>query len=362
MGKRTPLYDEHVRLGATIVPFAGWDMPVYYSAVIDEHINTRAAAGMFDTSHMGEFLFTGPGVREFLQTLLTNDMAKLEPGKALYSVMTNERGGCVDDLTVYMFSEDKYWLVVNAGTADKDFAWVSARAAGKSFKLRNISAETGMIALQGPRAKDIMAKLASDPLPERFRFAEMTVGGIKAVVSRTGYTGEDGVELYLDAADTVRMWTLLLETGAPLGLKPVGLGARDTLRLEACYSLYGHELTEDISPIEAGIGFAVAKDKTFPGSDVIQKQRAEGPARKIVAFELTERGVPREGYPVFAGDAPAGSVSSGAFSPSLKKGLGLALLKTEFAKEGQEIAVEIRGKRYAGRVVKRPHVPFAGGK
>jgi aminomethyltransferase len=362
MGKRTPLYEEHVRLGATIVPFAGWDMPVYYTTVMDEHAATRGHAGLFDTSHMGEIEVSGPDSVAYLQHLLSNDMNKLEPGKALYSVLPNECGGCVDDLTVYMFGKDTYCLVVNASTTDKDFAWLMKQADGYNVKIVNRSESTGMLALQGPAMKEIMAGADAVELPGRFRFREMEVAGVKALVSRTGYTGEDGVELYHDAKDTMHLWNALLDVGGPLGVKPVGLGARDTLRLEVCYSLYGHELSDDISPIEACISFAVAKDKPFIGSEVIHAQMRDGVARKLAAFELTERGVPRDGYPVFVGDENAGVVTSGCFSPTLKKGIGLAMLRTQHIEIGREIAVEIRGKKYAGRIVKRPFVTTGGGK
>lgn len=363
MLKRTPLYEDHVRLGANIVPFAGWEMPVYYSSVIDEHTATREKAGLFDTSHMGEFVITGPDSADFIDSLITNDLKKLEPGKAIYTVLPNDRGGCIDDLWVYMIAADNYFLCVNASTSDKDFAWIQSHAGGRNVKLVNLSDEYGMIALQGKIMPDVMAKLAADAPPPRFSFSEMKVAGIKCMVSRTGYTGEDGVELYVATSETSKMWNALLEAGGPLGLKPAGLGARDTLRLEACYSLYGHELNEDTTPIEAAISFSVAKEKdNYPGSAVIRKQIAEGVSRKVMAFELVERGVPREHYAAFVKGEKVGEVTSGCFSPSLKKGIGLVMLQSAYAKVGQDIDIEIRGKLYAGRVVKRPFIQFGGGK
>jgi aminomethyltransferase len=356
MGKRTPLYEEHIKLGANIVPFAGWDMPVSYTAVIEEHTATRNAAGLFDTSHMGEFEVTGPQSVDFLQSIVTNDVGKMTPGFALYSALPNERGGCVDDIYLYMISAERFYIVVNAANIDKDFAWISARTGGWNVKVANLSDYVGMIALQGPAAKDIMAKLTKAELPARFYFKRAEVAGIDTTVSRTGYTGEDGVELFVKSEHAAAMWRAVLDAGAPLGLKPNGLGARDTLRLEACYSLYGHELSDDISPIEACISFAVAKNKKFIGSDVILGQAENGPVRKVMAFELTQRGVPRDGYKVFAGAEEVGHVTSGCFSPTLQKGIGLAMLKLPFAKVGQEIEVEIRGKKYAGIVAKRPFI------
>jgi len=356
MSKRTPLYDEHVALGATMIPFGGWDMPVYYTSVIEEHKATRERAGLFDTSHMGEFDITGSGSFAFLDSLLAGNLADLAPGRAVYSPMTNERGGVVDDLWVYMIGADTYRLVVNASTAPKDLEWVVRRAAGLDVKVQDASAQTGMIALQGPSAVKIMALFSDKALPQRFRFHTDTVADRQVVVSRTGYTGEDGVELYMDAADTAHLWRSLLESGQPLGLSPVGLGARDTLRLEACYSLYGHELSEDITPAEAGITFAVARGKTFPGSDVVYEQMEQGPARKIVAFELLGRGIPRDGYPVLCGGKSAGHVTSGCFSPSLKKGIGLAMLDAAAAQIGNQMEVEIREKLYPAKIVKKPFV------
>jgi len=356
MNKRTPLYEEHVALGATIVPFGGWDMPVYYTSVIEEHTATREAAGLFDTSHMGEVEVSGPESLDFLQSLLSNNIAGIEPGAAVYAAMTNERGGVVDDLWVYMLGKDNYCLVVNASTTGKDLDWIRARAVGRNVKVVDRSDRIGMIALQGPAAAGIMKQLTPEPMPARFRFSTLKIGGVEVVVSRTGYTGEDGVEIYMDAGYTVKLWRLLLEKGAGSGLKPVGLGARDTLRLEACYSLYGHELSDDITPVEAGISFAVAKGKEFTGSDAIYGQMENGPARRVVAFELTVRGIPREGYPVFCAGKRAGTATSGCFSPTLRKGIGLAMLEAEYTPVGTGLEVEIRGKMYAGKVVKKPFV------
>ena len=354
--KRTPLYDEHVSLGAAMVPFGGWDMPVYYSTVIEEHKTVRAQAGLFDTSHMGEFEVAGPDACDLLESLLSNNISQLEPGAAVYTAMTNNSGGAVDDLWVYMLEPEKYLLVVNASTADKDREWIVSHVADRALTFTDRSADTGMIALQGPAFEDVLKKVCADPPPARFHCRTARVADCEVLVSRTGYTGEDGVELYLAAGDTVAVWCALLEAGGPLGLKPVGLGARDTLRLEACYSLYGHELSEDITPVEAGISFAVATGKSYPGSHIIEAQLKNGPERKVAAFELVGRGIPREGYPIFAQGEQIGAATSGCFSPSLKKGIGLAMIKTPFATPGTAIEVEIRKKRYDGRIVKKPFV------
>ncbi len=361
MAKKTPLFDEHKALGATIVEFGGWDMPVQYSAVIEEHTATREHAGLFDTSHMGELFVSGGDSRAFLQSLLTNDIGGLSPGCAVYAVLTNEKGGCVDDLWVYMLDDNKYMLCVNASRTDADFEWIAARAGG-DVAVENRSGEYGMVALQGPAAIAVFDEIASAPAPRRFCFNRQDVAGVETLVSRTGYTGEDGVELYCPAAETPALWRALLEAGTPRGLKPTGLGARDTLRLEACYSLYGHEINEDTTPVEAGIGFAVAREKNFPGCEFIYRQMDEGTDRKIAAFELTSRGVPRENYGVAHCGEEVGVVTSGCFSPTLRKGIGLAMLNSNYAVPGTDVEIIIRGRAYAARIVKRPFIKFRGEK
>lgn len=356
MNKRTPLYEEHVKLGANIVPFGGWDMPVYYTSVIDEHNATRERAGLFDTSHMGEVEVSGAESLDFLQSLMSNDIAKIKPGEAIYAAMTNERGGVVDDLWVYMLGQDNYCLVVNASTTEKDLAWIQKHAAGRDVKIVDHSERTGMVALQGPVAVKVFNKLAAAPAPARFKFAVTAMDGMRVVVSRTGYTGEDGVEIYSRAENIAKIWNMILGAGTLLKVAPVGLGARDTLRLEACYSLYGHELSEDITPIEAAISFAVAKGKKFIGCEIIHAQMESGASRKIVAFELTGRGIPRGEYPIYVGGEKAGVATSGCFSPTLKKGIGLAMVDIRHAAIGTELEIEIREKRYEGKVVKKPFV------
>lgn len=358
MNKRTPLYDEHVKLGAKMVPFAGWDMPVQYTAVIDEHTAVRERAGLFDTSHMGEADVRGSDAAAFLQSLISNDINRLAPGRCFYTALTNDRGGCVDDLYVYKRADNDYFLVLNASRAAEDLAWLRAHLRDFKVELTDISEATAMLALQGPNTAAIMKALGAPALPPRFGFAEMKFFGIQGTVSRTGYTGEDGVEIYLAASGAPALWRAIIDAGAA----PAGLGARDTLRLESAYSLYGHELTEDITPIEAGIGFVVARGKMFPGSDVVYRQLNQGADKCIAAFELLERGVPREGYEVHSGGRQVGRVTSGAFSPTLKKGIGLALVEAPFKKIGTEITILIRDRHYAGRVVARPFILFAGGK
>lgn len=359
MSKKTPLYNEHTALGATMVEFGGWNMPVQYTSVIEEHTATRERAGIFDTSHMGELFVTGSGSLDFLQSVLTNDISRISLGNAIYAVLTNEKGGCVDDLWVYMLEQDSYMLCVNASRIEADYDWISSRSP-VSVSVENRSGEYGMAALQGPSAIDIFNRLASAAPPERFSFNRQQVAGVETIVSRTGYTGEDGVELYCPAPDAAGLWRSLLDAGREYGLMPAGLGARDTLRLEACYSLYGHEINEETTPVEAGISFAVARDKTFTGSDVIYSQIENGPDRKVAAFELTSRGVPREGYEALIGNETIGHVTSGCFSPTLKKGIGLAMIDSSFSAPGTEIEIRIRGRAYGAVIEKRPFISFKG--
>lgn len=356
--QRTPLYPVYAKYGAKTIDFGGWELPVQFSSITAEHEAVRTKAGLFDVSHMGEVEVSGPDALSYLQRLTTNDVAKLGKGQAQYSVMCYPDGGTVDDLLVYKYADDHYLLVINASNIDKDFAWMQEQLSG-DVQLKNISAQTAQIAIQGPRAEHILQKLTSRDLAKIGSFCferDVELAGTSALVSRTGYTGEDGFEIYLDAGQAVALWDKLLEVGAEDGLVPCGLGARDTLRFEARLPLYGQELSKDITPIEAGIGFAVKTDKAIPfiGQEVLQAQKENGAPRKLVGIEMIDRGIPRSHYPVYLGDEKIGEVTTGTQSPTLKKNVGLALIKAEHATLGGELDVEIRGKRLKAKIVATP--------
>jgi len=359
--KKTPLHEAHVKLGAKMVEFNGWIMPVYYSNVIDEHVTTRTKVGLFDICHMGEIFVEGKDAFKLVQKVITNDLSKLVDGKAFYSAICMENGGVVDDLLVYRFNMEKFMVVVNAGNIKKDFNWFLKHKGDFSVKIEDKSDETAKIDLQGPNSEEILQKLTGFDLNglKRFHFVEYNVNDILTIISRTGYTGEGGFELYFSVDKAEEVWGKLLEVGKDFGLKPVGLGARDTLRIEAGYSLYGHELTEEINPLEAGIGFVVKLDKEdFIGKSALQKIKDGGLRRKVVAFEMLERGIPRQNYPVFKDGVEIGYVTSGTMSPTFKKGLGMAFVKINAAVEGNEINIKIRENLYNAKVVKKPIYAF----
>jgi|TARA_Y100000310_G_scaffold2885_1_gene3854 aminomethyltransferase len=361
--KKIPLAQVHEQLGAKMVEFGGWYMPVQYSTVIDEHTTTRTKAGLFDICHMGEFIVKGPDSTQFLQQLIVGNLNKIIPGKAMYSLMCYENGTVIDDLFIYQLKENEFMIVVNASNIDKDFDWIKKHSDKFDVEIKNISEQTGKIDIQGPLSEKILKKLTNADLPQRFHFIEADVAGIKTLFSRTGYTGEDGFELYIPSEETEKMWNALLEAGKDEGLKPIGLGARDTLRIEACYSLYGHEINESITPIEAGLSWAVKTDKEdFIGKSILEKQKKEGTEKTLVAFEMLERGIAREHYEVFVDDKNIGYVTSGTYSPTFRKSLGMALLKKEFSNIGNKINIKIRGKLYNAIVVKRPFYEYNGGK
>ena len=362
--KKTPLYKEHVKLGAKLVEFGGWDMPVYYSNVISEHLNVREKAGIFDICHMGEFFIEGKDAFKLIQKIITNDLNKLIDGKAFYSSICLENGMVMDDLFVYRFNENKFMIVVNASNIEKDFNQFLGHKMGMDVDVLNKTDEMAKIDLQGPKAEEILQKLTEFDLKNlnRFCFVESEVNGVSAIISRTGYTGEDGFELYFDSGKAVEIWVKLLQIGDEFGLKPIGLGARDTLRIEAGYSLYGHELSEEINPFEAGIDFVVKLDKDdFIGKDALLKINNEGIKRKIVAFEMLERGIPRQGYEVFKDGVQIGYVTSGTMSPTFKKGLGMAFVNIDNAILENEIHINIREKPYTAKIVKKPIYAFHGG-
>jgi aminomethyltransferase len=356
---KTPLHAEHQALGARFTPFGGWEMPVQYSGIVAEHTATREKAGLFDLSHMGEFLVEGPGAEAFLQRVTTNDLRRLAVGQAHYSLLLNPAGGVVDDIVVYRRAKG-FMVVVNGANVAKDWAWVTAQGPGPGVELRDATLETALLAVQGPQAAGIVAQVVDQPLGELYyyRFVEGQAGGVPALIARTGYTGEDGFELYVAANEAPRLWRKLLSLGRAAGLAPVGLGARDTLRLEMAYPLYGNELTDDTTPLEAGLAWVVKLEKgEFIGREALVAQQAEGVRRKLAGF-MVEGGVARHGHGLTAPDGvPAGEVTSGSFSPTLGRNIGLGYLRPDLAAEGQGIGVEIRGKVAAARVVRTPFVP-----
>jgi len=339
--QRTPLHDRHVALGARMVPFAGWEMPVQYEGVIQEHKAVRTDAGAFDVSHMGEIEVEGPQARTFLQSVLSNDLDRIAPGEAQYTLLTNERGGMVDDLIAYKLGEFRYLLVVNASNKDADFAWLKDREV-RGSEVTDVSADHALIAVQGPRAIERLGLPPAKP----FTFAEATVDGVEVMVNRTGYTGEDGCELLCMTDDAVRVWDAVLARGA----KPIGLGARDTLRLEVCYPLHGNDISPDTDAISAGLGWVCALDKEFTGVDVLRSVKAEGPARRLVAFVMEDKAIPRHGMPI-EGD---GEVTSGSHSPMLDVGIGMGYVPAAQAAVGTKLSIDVRGKPRTGRIVKKP--------
>jgi aminomethyltransferase len=360
--KRTPLYEEHVALGGKIVPFAGFEMPVQYpSGITAEHKAVREAAGLFDVSHMGEFILRGPQALDLIQRVTVNDASKMEVGQAQYSAMCYENGGIVDDLIVYRFA-DKYMLVVNASNLDKDLAWIRAHAEGLDVEVEDRSDATALLAIQGPEARDVLRPLVDLDLDEvrYYRFALGTVNGVAAVISGTGYTGEDGFELYVDAADAVGLWRAILDAGEDRGLMPAGLGCRDSLRLEVGYALYGNDLDDQHTPLESGLGWSTKVDKgDSVGREAIARQKQDGVPRRLVGLRLTGKGFPRRGYNVLSGGRAVGVVTSGTVSPSLGYGVSMGYVPSGLATPGTELQVEIRG-RPVEAVVQRPPFYTAG--
>jgi aminomethyltransferase len=348
--RRTPLYEAHKAAGAKLVPFAGFEMPVSYRGVREEHLAVRERAGVFDVSHMGEVETEGPGATAFLQRALSNDVESIEVGGAQYSCLCRDDGGVLDDLFTYRLSDDRYLTVTNAANRERDFVWLAEHAAGFEVEVKDAGDEYTMLAVQGPRAREAVADLAEGELPPRMRVAELPVAGDAALVCGTGYTGEDGVELLLDPRHAARIWDALLAAG----VEPAGLGARDTLRLEVCFHLYGNDLTEDRNPIEAGLGWCCKEQTGFIGSEPIARARERGTAQRLAPFVLTERGIPRQHNPIVLGSERVGEVTSGTHSPSLGIGIGMGYVRTDLAEPGTELAVDVRGKRRAARVESKP--------
>jgi aminomethyltransferase len=345
--KRTPLHDRHVAAGAKMVPFAGWEMPVQYAGIKDEHLTVRSAAGVFDVSHMGEIETSGPDAEAFLQRILSNDVSKIAEGGAQYSVLCKEDGGVLDDLFSYKLGPDRFLTVTNAANHEKDLAWFQKQAGEFDVTLKDRLHDLAMLAVQGPEARSIVANLTDGDLPKRFRTATLTVAGAPDVlVCGTGYTGEDGVELILAGEDAGKVWDAVIAGGA----KPAGLGARDTLRLEVCFHLYGNDLMESRGPIEAGLGWCCKEDTGFIGSEAVRTTREQGPTEKLAPFIITGAGIARQGNPVEGG----GEVTSGTLSPSLNIGIGMAYLPPEKAEPGTAIEIDVRGKARAAEVRSKP--------
>lgn len=358
MVKKTPLYEEHLKLGARMADFAGWQMPIQYTGIIDEHVAVRTHAGLFDVSHMGEFEFTGPDALECVNYLTANNAAALVDGQAQYSILLNEEGTVIDDVIVYRLTNEHFLMVVNASNIEKDFGWVTSKAKG-NVKIANKSDDYALIAFQGPLAAPILSKLTDINLQtvSTFHFKTGTVcDQKKCIIARTGYTGEDGFEIYTAPQSAPTIWQGILEQGKPQGVKPVGLGARDTLRLEMKYSLYGHEISDETNPLEAGLGWVVKLDKKcdFIGKKALMKIKEEGLKRKLVGFKMLERGIPRQGCDIMANDKKIGFVTSGTMSPSLKEAIGMGYVPLEYSKEGSKIWVDIRGAQRQAIIVKTP--------
>jgi aminomethyltransferase len=354
--KRTPLFNQHVEAGGKLVEFSGWHLPVRYRGVVQEHRAVRERVGLFDVSHMGEFRVSGSGAERFIQSLTPNDVAALKIGRIHYSGLLTERGTYLDDLLVYRLGQEEFMLVVNASNIEKNYEWLKSHLV-QNVELKNVSDTFALLALQGPRAADVLAALTSCDLAEisYYGFKHGDVASVPALISRTGYTGEDGFELYLAPEVAPRVWNELLGSGSSQDILPAGLGARDTLRLEAGMALYGHELDETTTPLEAGLGWVVKLDSgEFLGRDALVEQKRLSPPRRLVGFELTARGIARQGCSVLVGDKTVGKVTSGTWSPTFEKAIGMAFVATDHAVAGTEILVDVRGKTIPGRVVGLP--------
>jgi aminomethyltransferase len=357
MLKRTPLYDLHVSLGARMVDFVGWHMPVQYAGPIPEHMAVREAAGLFDVSHMGEIEVTGKAALELVQRVTTNDVSKLDDNQVQYSTLTNESGGVIDDLLVYRINAEYFLLIVNASNTDKDYEWIKGHNTAGSVVVHDTSGAWALLALQGPRSERILQDL-SDRMLDRIPYywsQWMQVDGVNCRVSRTGYTGEDGFEILCPADSARHLWNRLLVTGQDRGLVPCGLAARNTLRLEAAFRLHGNDMDETTTPLEAGLGWVVKLNKgDFVGREALARQKAEGLKRKLVGFEVLDRAPARDNYKVAVDGAEVGHVTSGSYAPFLKKNIGLAYLPTEHAAVGREISIIVRGRSVPARIVETP--------
>ncbi|WP_203246926.1 glycine cleavage system aminomethyltransferase GcvT [Sporosarcina beigongshangi] len=356
--KRTALFDSYAQYGGKTIDFGGWELPVQFSSIKAEHEAVRTKAGLFDVSHMGEVFVSGAGALAYLQKLVTNDVSKLADGQAQYTAMCYEDGGTIDDLLIYKRGDNDYLLVVNASNIDKDVEWMNSHATA-DVVIEDKSSDYGLLALQGPVAQEVLQKLTDEPLADIkfFRFKEnVNVAGHSVLVSRTGYTGENGFEIYGSPEAIVALWPAILTAGEEEGVIPAGLGARDTLRFEAGLPLYGQELSKDISPLETGLGFVVKlnKEEDFLGKAALTAQKENGVPRKLIGLEMIDKGIPRTGYKVFLDTVEIGEVTTGTQSPTLKKNIGFALLKSEHTAEGTEVEVEIRNKRLKAVIIATP--------
>ena len=355
--KNTALTHKHIALGAKMVPFAGYNMPVQYAGINVEHDTVRKGVGVFDVSHMGEFILKGENALDLIQRVSSNDASKLYDGKVQYSCLPNEHGGIVDDLLVYRIDEKTYMLVVNASNIDKDWSWI-ARFNTEQVDMKNISDRTSLLAIQGPKAADALQSLTDIDLGtmEYYTFKKGKFAGVDNVlVSATGYTGAGGFEIYVDNKDAEQVWNAVFEAGEPFGIKPIGLGARDTLRLEMGFCLYGNDIDDHTSPLEAGLGWVTKFNKEFTNSAALLQQKQDGLKQRLVGFEMIERGIPRHDYQIVdAEGAVIGKVTSGTQSPSLQKAIGMGYVKSEFAKEGTEIYILIRDNKVKAQIVKPP--------
>jgi aminomethyltransferase len=356
-GKKTSLYDYHLSLGAKMVPFGGFEMPVQYSGIIDEHLSVREAVGLFDLSHMGEFVISGSRAASFLQQMTTNDINAVQIGQAQYTAICNENGGIIDDCVLYRFS-DHYLLVVNASNIEKDFGWLESNIQGEVL-LKDRSDDFSLIAIQGPHSLDLICQVVSNPEEVKslpfYWHCESVVAGAHVICARTGYTGELGYEIYINGEEAEPVWNILLEEGASLGVKPVGLGARDTLRVEMKYCLYGNDIDENTNPIEAGLGWITKLEKgDFVGKAAIAKVQSDGPERKLIGFELSDRSIARHGYSAICNGNIIGIVTSGTHSPTLGKSIGMAYVDSFHASTGTELEIDVRGKVIPATVVKTP--------
>jgi aminomethyltransferase len=357
--KRTPLYDRHMEAGARMIGFGGWEMPVQYTGVIEEHRTTRQAAGLFDICHMGEILVTGAGSFELLQMVMSRDLAPQKTGKMRLSVMTTPGGGIIDDLTVYKFSEERYVVVTNAVTREKDYKWLLENKSALGItdvSIRDITEKVGKLDLQGPCAQPILQRITKCSLDDikYYSFLETEVDSMPAVISRSGYTGEDGFEIYVAGSVVERIWDIILEEGRPSGLKPVGLGARDTLRLEAGLMLYGNEMDESVTPLEVAYSWVPNLEKEFIGRDALTQQKEKGLSKKLVGFEMIDRGIARHGYKIVEGDRDIGEVTSGSMTPTLNKAVGMAFVPANYIEPGTEITIRIRENLARAQVVQLP--------
>jgi aminomethyltransferase len=348
--RRTPLYERHAELGAKLVPFAGWELPVLYEGVREEHMAVRTHAGMFDVSHMGEVEVEGPGALAFLQRVLSNDVAAIGLGGAQYSCLCEVDGGVLDDLFTYRLGGDRYLIVTNSANHATDLDWLGRWSRGFDVSVRDVADRYAMLAVQGPHARAIVGRTLGIELPARMHVTHARVGNRPALICATGYTGEDGVELLIDPEIAAAIWAELLDAG----VVPCGLGARDTLRLEACFHLHGNDLSPERNPIEAGLGWCCREATGFVGSEAVARARAEGTAERLAPFKIEGVGIPRQGNPVLVGDETVGAVTSGSFSPSLEIGIGMAYVRSDLAELGTEVQIDVRGKHRPAHIASKP--------